>query len=227
MSVWEEMGEALDKIIEDYEKINHIISLFQDDKVRLKGLSKVQPSQGPALELGSGPGNYSRMILKKHEGPLVCLDYSNIMLDEARRKNKELDINYIRAVFDALPFRDESFNLVTTAYALRDSLDIPKAVAESYTTITSKGSLLIIDIGKPDNILIQKFMRIYIKYLVPIISGLFTDYGYRNPWSLLYKTFDRLPSNKNMIKITSRYFIKIIKEEFFFGALIAINGKKK
>ena len=227
MSVWEEMEEALDKIIRDYEKINHIISLFQDDKVRLKGLSKVQPSEGPILELGSGPGNYSRMILKEHKGPLVCLDYSNIMLDEARRKNKERDIDYIRAVFDALPFRDESFHLVTTAYALRDSLDIPKAVAESYTTMTSGGSILIIDIGKPDNILIQGFMRIYIKYLVPIISGLFTNYGYRNPWSLLYKTFDRLPSNKNMSKILSNFFIKINKEEFFFGALIAIDGKKK
>ena len=227
MSVWEEMEEALDKIIRDYEKINHIISLFQDDKVRLKGLSKVQPSEGPILELGSGPGNYSRMILKEHKGPLVCLDYSNIMLDEARRKNKERNIDYIRAVFDALPFRDESFHLVTTAYALRDSLDIPKAVAESYTTMTSGGSILIIDIGKPDNILIQGFMRIYIKYLVPIISGLFTGYGYRNPWSLLYKTFDRLPSNKNMSKILSKFFIKINKEEFFFGALIVIDGKKK
>jgi demethylmenaquinone methyltransferase/2-methoxy-6-polyprenyl-1,4-benzoquinol methylase len=227
MSVWEEVEEALDKILEDYEKINHIISLFQDDKVRLKGLSKVQPSKGSALELGSGPGNYSRMILKKHEGPLVCLDYSNIMLYEARRKNKEPNIFHVRAVFDALPFRDELFHLVTTAYALRDSVDIPKAVAESYKTMTSGGSLLIIDIGKPDNILIQRFMRIYIKYLVPIISGLFTDYGYRNPWSLLYKTFDLLPSNKNMSKMLSRFFIKINREEFFFGALIAINGKKK
>jgi demethylmenaquinone methyltransferase/2-methoxy-6-polyprenyl-1,4-benzoquinol methylase len=149
------------------------------------------------------------------------------MLYEARRKNEDSDVNYIRAVFDALPFRYESFNLVTTAYALRDSLNIPKAVAESYTTMTSGGSLLIIDIGKPDNILIQRFMRIYIKYLVPIISGLFTHYGYRNPWSLLYKTFDRLPSNKNMIKILGKFFIKIKKEEFFFGALIAIDGKKK
>lgn len=227
MSVWEEVEVALDKIIEDYERVNHIISLYQDDKTRVKGLSKVQPSKGSALELGSGPGNFSRMIHNVHEGPIVCLDFSHSMLSTARRKNGALDLSYVRGVFDALPFRGEVFNLVTAAYALRDALNIGKAVAEAYSTMKVEGRLLIIDIGKPDNQIIRGFMKIFIKYWVPTIGGIATGYGYKNPWSILSQTFDRLPPNKKMEELLGKMLSNVNKEVFMFGALIILEGKKK
>ena len=227
MSVWEEVEVALDNIIDDYEKVNHLISLFQDNKTRLKGLSMVQPSIGSALELGSGPGNFSRMIYNEHEGPLICLDFSYSMLSSSMKKNEEIDLFYVRGVFDALPFRKESFNLITAAYALRDTLNIGKAVAETYKTMKNGGKLLIIDIGKPDNRLIQGFMRFYVRYWVPIIGGIATGHGYKNSWSIIYQTFDRLPSNNSLRELLSKFLVNVNKEEYIFGALIILKGTKK
>jgi demethylmenaquinone methyltransferase/2-methoxy-6-polyprenyl-1,4-benzoquinol methylase len=227
VSVWQEVNVALDKIIEDYEKINHIISLYQDDKVRLKGLEMIYPSAGIALELGSGPGNYSNMILKVHRGHLVCLDFSQQMLKRAREKKLGHKTHLIRGVFDALPFREGIFNLVTAAYALRDSIDISRSIAESYTTLKFGGRFLLIDIGKPDNLLIQGFMRLFMKYLVPIMGGLFAGYGYNNPWSVLYKTFERLPPNGTLEEHLKKMLDNLNKEFFVFGALIIFEGTKK
>jgi len=226
VSVWEEVEVALDNIIDDYEKVNHLISLFQDDKTRVKGLSMVHPSIGSALELGSGPGNFSRMIHNEHEGPLICLDFSYSMLSTARRKNEDLDLFYVRGVFEALPFKKEAFNLITASYALRDTLNICKALVETHNTLKNGGKLLIIDIGKPDNRLIRGFMRLFVKYWVPIIGGIATGHGYSNPWSILYQTFDRLPSNKRLSELLNKFFVNVNKEEFIFGALILLKGTK-
>ena len=36
MTVWNEVEDALEKIIDDYEKVNHVISLYQDDRSRME-----------------------------------------------------------------------------------------------------------------------------------------------------------------------------------------------
>jgi len=56
--VWLEVEEALEAIIDRYEKVNHVISLFQDDKARRIGLETMGPIHGVGLELGSGPATF-------------------------------------------------------------------------------------------------------------------------------------------------------------------------
>ncbi len=53
MTVWHEVEDALEAIIQDYTRVNHYISLFQDDRARLTGLRKAGHPTGTALELGS------------------------------------------------------------------------------------------------------------------------------------------------------------------------------
>jgi demethylmenaquinone methyltransferase/2-methoxy-6-polyprenyl-1,4-benzoquinol methylase len=226
VTVWNEVEDALEKIIDDYEKVNHVISLFQDDRSRLIGLNKIGHIQGTALELGSGPGNYSRLISKFNDGPLVCLDYLAKMHIAARRRNHDLDNHYIRGVFEALPIRESSIGFVTAAYALRDSLDKPKAISEACKTICVDGSFLLIDIGKPDNPIFRGFMGVFMKYAVPVLGGLVAGYGYRNPWNKLYLTYQRLPSNNILVSIIGDNIQVVDLIEKILGALVIIVGKK-
>jgi len=53
--VWLQVEKALDEITSDYEKVNHVISMYQDEKVRNLGLSQVGKIEGIVLELGIGP----------------------------------------------------------------------------------------------------------------------------------------------------------------------------
>ena len=224
MTVWTEVEDALEKIIDDYEKVNHVISAFQDDRARLIGLHKNGYNQGTALELGSGPGNYSRLISSFNDGPLICLDYLAKMHTTARRRNRDLDHHYIRGVFEALPIRESSIGFVTAAYALRDSLDKPRAISEACKTILPDGRFLLIDIGKPDNPIFRGFMSIFMRFFVPVLGGLIAGYGYRNPWSKLYLTFAKLPSNNTLVSIVEKNIIVVDRIEKILGALVIILG---
>ena len=227
MTVWSEVEEALEEIIDDYEKVNHVISVFQDDRSRLIGLNKVGYNRGVALELGSGPGNYSRMISRFHDGPLVCLDYLGEMHKTAQLRNRGLDHYYIKGIFEALPIRDTSMNLVAAAYALRDSLNKPKAISEACDTLQDSGKFLLIDIGKPDNRLIRGFMEVFMKFVVPVLGGLRAGYGIRNPWSKLYLTYAKLPTNNGLISMIEDN-VKILERiEKILGAIVIVVGEKR
>jgi demethylmenaquinone methyltransferase/2-methoxy-6-polyprenyl-1,4-benzoquinol methylase len=198
MTVWNEVEDALEAIIDDYIRVNHLISLFQDDKARHISLKKVGHQTGTALELGSGPGNFTEMLRSIVEGQIVCLDYSDKMIAHARKGEHGNRTHHIRAIFERLPVRTGSITLTCAAYALRDSTDKPRTYSEIGKTLKPGGKLVVIDIGKPDNPIIRGVFSIYMRYIVPIIAGLATQQGHRNPWSILYKTYQLLPPNKNL-----------------------------
>jgi len=226
VTVWGEVVDALEQIIEVYERVNHVISMFQDDRTRLIGLSKIGRSEGAALELGSGPGNYSRMISRLHDGDLVCLDFSDKMLATSRRRNKALGNHHVRGVFEALPIREGCMSFVTSAYALRDSLYKPLVIKEACDALAPGGRFLLVDIGKPDNRVIRGFMSFYMRCLVPVMAGLTAGYGFRNPWSKLHDTYERLPPNKGLMAIIENHLVEVYKMDTVFGALIITWGTK-
>lgn len=198
MTVWHEVEDALEAIIDDYIRVNHLISLFQDDRARLTGLQKAGHQTGTALELGSGPGNFTEMLKPIVDGQIVCLDYSDKMIAHATKGGHGNRTHHIRGIFERLPIRTGSITFAGAAYALRDSTDKPRTYHEIGGTLKPRGKLIVIDIGKPDNPFIRGVFSLYMRYIVPIIAGLATEHGHRNPWSILYQTYELLPPNKDL-----------------------------
>lgn len=226
MAVWWEVEDALEAILDDYERVNRIISFFQDDRARLRGLKKIGPQEGVGLELGSGPGNFTEMLRRSFTGPLICLDYSDRMLSVSRVRNAAEELGFVRGVFDALPFRREAISFVSAAYALRDSTDKKKVLEEVRETLRNEGTLLVIDIGKPNNSVVRGVFSLYMRYLVPLIGGLMTHHGYKNPWSLLYKTYELLPVNGELENLMIRVLGHAEVEERAFGGLVVATAEK-
>lgn len=221
--VWNEVIEALDSIIDDYERVNHLISFNQDDKVRMDGLEKVQPVDGVALELGAGPGNFSQMIDTNN---LVCLDFSAKMHKTARKRNHKLGHHYVRGVFESLPFRTGSTGFITAAYALRDSLDKDASFNEVHRVLRSQGKFLLVDIGKPDHLLLQTGMSLHMFLLVPLIGAIAGGRRENNPWRVLYDTFKILPTNQSMQRMVSKIFGESKLNEYSLGGLVTLIATK-
>jgi len=226
LSVWYEVEAALEGIITDYERVNHLISFNQDDRARSMGLEKIGSSSGPALELGSGPGNFTLLVKPRVDGHIVCLDFSDEMLRVGRARTKGGRMGYVRAIFERLPFREGVFHLAAAAYALRDSTDRERSLREIRHTLRGRGRLLLVDIGKPNNRVLRGFFALYMRYVVPIIGGLAAGYGYRNPWSVLYKTYALLPVNKSLEEMMRKTIGHADVVEIAFGGLVIAVAEK-
>lgn len=226
MTVWREVEDALEAIIEDYERVNHVISLFQDDRARLRGLEKMGSQEGVVLELGCGPGNFTSMLRPRVDGFIVCLDYSDKMIHVARARNDDRDLGFVRGIFEALPFRRNTSSLVAAAFALRDSTDKAKALSEVRHALRDGGKLLVIDIGKPNHPLVRGFFTLFMRHIVPILGGLASGYGYRNPWSMLHETYRLLPVNRCLRVMLRRILGYSELEELGLGGLVVAVAKK-
>ena len=211
----------------DYEKVNHFISFFQDDRARHIGLRKIGIAQGVGLELGSGPGNFTCMLRPRVKGFLVCLDFSERLLRVGRSRINEAGIGYIRGVFESLPFREGMISIAATAYALRDSTDKPRVLREINAVLRDRGRLLLIDVGKPSNPVYEGFLSIYMRHVVPIIGGLVANRGYVNPWTYLYKTYELLPVNGRLQDMLEKWIGRAHVEEISFGGLVVAIAEKK
>lgn len=225
--VWDEVIESLDSIIDDYERVNHLISFFQDDKVRQSGLDNVEPIEGVSLELGSGPGNYSRMISERTDGELVCLDFSDKMHRAARDRNRDIGHYYIRGVFESLPVRADAVGFITSAYALRDSLDKDSSFNEVHRVLETGGKFLLVDIGKPDNIILRTGMSWYMRLMVPLIGALAGGKRPNNPWKILYETFVMLPKNGELDDLVTGIFGSASLTEYSLGGLVTLTAVKR
>jgi demethylmenaquinone methyltransferase/2-methoxy-6-polyprenyl-1,4-benzoquinol methylase len=166
------------------------------------------------------------MLCEALDGFLVCLDYSDRMLRVGRARNREQGVGFVRAIFEALPFREGIVSFAAGAYALRDTPEKEKALREISSALKEGGGLLVVDIGRPNNWLIRNGLYLYMRYIVPAIGGIMAGYGYRNPWSLLYKTYLSLPVNRDYERMMADIIGRADLDELALGGLIVATAVK-
>jgi SAM-dependent methyltransferase len=95
------------------------------------------------LDIGTGPGDFPiRLRNAGHRGPLVGIDSSPGMAAKAR--SSAADIEFLQADAQHLPFRDESFDVVTARHMLYHVPDIPLALQEAHRVLKPGGKFLAI-----------------------------------------------------------------------------------
>lgn len=226
LGYWKEVIGVLRSIIPVYDKVNKSISLGQDDKYREFGL-RGQISPGDLiLDAGSGFGNMSSKALEilNDNARIILHDPIREMLNYAQdQKNQRLNLSC--GVFEYMPFRESSVDAVLCGYSLRDSFSLVEAISEVHRVLKNGGRFIIVDIGKPDNVLLRSFVTFYLKYILGIIA--YSVSGRRGlRFKTLYGTFIRWPKNALLNDLLLDKFSKVkFTKKMFGGAIIVVAYK--
>ena len=161
---------------------------------------------------------------------LIGLDASVKQLKTAKHNLTPFgfaNLQLVRAAFESLPFRDRIFDAIITCYALRDSLDISRAVSEYGRICSDSGVFADVDLGKPNNKLKRAGSLFYIRYVMPLVAKVVIIGSMRgNPWRMIVPTYDALPTNSVLLMKVRRHFTRVEIKEFLMGGLIVMLGKK-
>ncbi len=95
------------------------------------------------LDLACGTGRYMRILQERGARSVAGLDYSYDMLAHGRRWTP--DLRLAQARFLDLPFRDESFDLVTCALAVAYERSLQRALGEAARVLRSGGTIVYSD----------------------------------------------------------------------------------
>ena len=212
--------------------MNEIISLGKAETARKYAIQKLELREGLiVLDSGIGPGSASRLIVSSiRPAMLVGLDWSVKQLNAAKDNLARIRggvLNLVRASFEYLPFRDETFDVVITCYALRDSLNLPQSLIEYSRVCTPKGAFADVDIGKPDNAVKRWVSILYVRYMIPILAkaAIWTRMK-GNPWRMIGPTYISLPTTRMMLDLMKERFASTELKGFLMGGVIVIIGRK-
>ena len=178
------------KISGNYGQFNHLFSMNIDKRWRrmaartavrlLKGNNAPQPAK--VLDLACGTGDLSFPMAKRGM-EVIGVDLSEGMLEVGRHRmehkwKKEM-AGYIKPVLMKgdgahLNFADETFDLVTIGYGIRNFDDRPASLSEIKRVLKPSGILLILEFGEPRNAFIRWFYKPYFKYVIPSMASALT-----------------------------------------------------
>jgi demethylmenaquinone methyltransferase/2-methoxy-6-polyprenyl-1,4-benzoquinol methylase len=211
-----------------YDEVNEAISFRRASRARTYAVRKLLENRRPQLILdsGAGPGNMSVILLQQDaDADLVALDYSTELLEICRERlaGYRDRVHLVRGCFEDLPFKSRSFDAAVTAYALRDSPDLKKAIAEYARSIKNEGRLVVVDLAKPDNRIKRFFAIIYVRFIAPLVAKLIISGRLKgNPWRAIPLTYHNLPTTRELLKMFETRFEVLEKREWLSGGMLVI-----
>lgn len=190
--------ELFDSIAPRYDFANSLLSFhlhtFWNRSLVNEALKNSNPKA--ILDLCSGTGEIAFRLLSKTKKnktlPKTChlVDLSPKMLNiaEARSKKLPLDIqntlNFLEGNAENLTFANESFDLITCAYGIRNVQNPQNAFKEMYRILQPSGISAIVELTRPKNFFLKLGHSIFLKTYVPLVGKCFTSnkeaYNYLN-----------------------------------------------
>ncbi|MCY4743516.1 bifunctional demethylmenaquinone methyltransferase/2-methoxy-6-polyprenyl-1,4-benzoquinol methylase UbiE [Pelomonas sp. UHG3] len=144
---------VFDSVASKYDLMNDLMSagLHRAWKAYTLQVANLKPGER-ALDIAGGTGDLSRAFARKvgDTGMVVHTDINEAMLRQGRDRllNEGLILPTSLADAEKLPFKSESFDLVSVAFGLRNMTHKDVALAEMCRVLKPGGRLLVLEFSK-------------------------------------------------------------------------------
>ncbi|MFM1779668.1 MAG: hypothetical protein RIS51_813, partial [Actinomycetota bacterium] len=154
-----QVSAMFDSVAESYDRTNDLLSFGQARFWRSRVKKAINPRPGERiLDLAAGTGT-SSMALRGPGVSVVAADFSRGMIEEGKKRYPELEFEFADAM--ALPFQDQSFDVVTISFGLRNVQDYKVALKEMFRVLKPGGRLVICEFSHVSGVL-GFFYRLYL-----------------------------------------------------------------
>ncbi len=171
-----------DEIAKTYDLANRVLSFGIDKSWRRKACEKCfdyynKKSLDLIADVATGTGDmciYWDKIAKEKKiyiKDIIGIDPSEGMLKIAKSKN--INAKFLKGEAKDLPLEDESADIVSISYGLRNVVDRVEALLEFNRVLKDGGMLVILEFTKlKEENFISKIRDFYMKKVLPFIGGI-------------------------------------------------------
>jgi demethylmenaquinone methyltransferase / 2-methoxy-6-polyprenyl-1,4-benzoquinol methylase len=199
-------------------------------KRRVLALADLQPGQR-ALDVCCGTGDLA-FALAAASAEVTGLDFNEAMLAVARQRQTGppapaagRPVEFVRGDAQSLPFADDSFDVVTVGYGLRNLASWETGLREMVRVATPGGRVLVLDFGKPDNRLWRSLYFGYLRLCVPLFGLFFC--GNASAYRYILESLHHYPAQRGIEAKMRELGLVAVRLENLLGGAMSINAGTK
>ncbi len=176
----DDVSKMFDDVAHRSDFLNDLLSVGRTKAWRKVVTAIIAPKSGmKILDIAAGTGSSSRPLVDKG-AEVIALDFSEGMLAAGRKRHK--DIKFQQGDALNLPFTENTFDVTTISFGLRNTSDTSAALKDALRVTKTGGRIVVCEFSHPTN---KVFRFIYLKYLMrtlPVIAKRIS----KNPAAYIY-----------------------------------------
>jgi len=226
-----EISEIFSTIAGRYDRANHILSLGLDKgwRRRLVRSAALQPGE-LLLDLCTGTADliieFSKFEL---DSEIIGIDLSSEMLQVGQKKLRALTsrkkIELIKADVLNLPLMDQSVDVISIAFGLRNLANIQEGLSEMVRVLRPGGRLIILELSLPRHRVWRAIYSFYLKNLMPVFAAWIA--GSRAPYRYLHDSICAFPSPSEILAQMTRAGLHKPECNLLLGGVAVIYRAEK
>jgi demethylmenaquinone methyltransferase/2-methoxy-6-polyprenyl-1,4-benzoquinol methylase len=199
----ESVHDMFASIARSYDRTNELLSLGVHRRWRRRTVAESGARPGNAvLDCATGTGDLA-IEFKTAVGPegrVVGTDFCADMLALAPNKARQLNLDIEWEIQDAmkLNYADNSFDIASIAFGIRNVDDPLAALISMARVVRSGGRVMVLEFGTP-RWWMRPLFRFYSAVIIPLVGGLLS--GKRDAYTYLTRTSAAFPTGDDFLAL--------------------------
>ena len=223
-----------------YDLLNHLLSFSLDHVWRRRAAKRfrrvLRRTEAHVLDLCCGTGDLTFALNRvreeairdrgAHRFPIVGCDFAQPMLQRARKKSLGQEHAAVFIAGDALrlPFQDETFDLVSSAFGFRNLANYEQGLREIGRVLKPGGQVAILEFSEPRGPAAAVF-RFYFWRILPLIGTAIS--GSKEAYFYLPGSVAKFPSPSEIAALMLKSGFGEVKiVSWNFGSVVLHTAKK-
>ena len=221
--------EMFSSIAPRYDLLNHVLSMNVDRLWWRRAARTFRPllerPEARVLDLCCGTGDMGLAVRRQSAAPeIVGADFAHPMLRLASAKVEGRKFRLVESDALRLPLRDQSFDLVVSAFGFRNLANYDAGLREIHRVLRPEGEVGILDFGEPKGA-VGALYAFYFRRVLPKVGTLIS--GVRGPYAYLPASVRRFPGPQEMLdRMRAAGFREVSWTPYTFGIAGLYRGKK-
>ncbi len=219
----DDVAKMFDGVANRYDFLNDLLSFGRTKSWRRNVTSIIKPQSGmKILDIAAGTGSSTRPLVDKG-ADAIALDFSEGMLNQGRKKNT--DIKFVKGDALNLPFAENTFDVTTISFGLRNTSNTSAALKDALRVTKSGGRIVVAEFSHPANLIFRKIYLNYLMAALPLIAKRLS----RNPEAYIYlaESIKAWPDQTSLAAIMGDVGWKsVVWQDLTFGIVAVHIGYK-
>ena len=229
---YKKVQNVFDSVAKEYDLMNDIMSLglhriWKKDFVNLIDIDNKKKIN--ILDLAGGTGDIAKRILKKYPDVSVnIIDKNFMMLKETFNEKSFVNKDNIKLICgdgENIPLPDNSIDIITLSFGVRNMTDRLKCLHECYRVLKKGGTFLCMEFSMPENYTLRNIYDAWSFVMIPRLGKLIAKS--EDSYKYLVESIRTFPKPIEFVEILEKAEFKKTSIKQLNGNIVCIFKSKK